>query len=319
MKTPRAKDAVEPVALPDRPRNQGHDPNLASELMYGAGPAGMAALNAFNRERERLASEVAVWTASVAETDKPVAERRVARRQALEGSHQLANAIFEWRYISVFLMNFPNSKDIAHKLDVDADELYRYLSGLHEAIYRGPLYTVNDQNYTDEAPSSKAAVTPQLWMGDKETIDNFATRKGLTVAQLEEAADNWFAAHGEVSARATTGRAPTEPRLNWEKDALADENPAAFAWRAYQAEAKAGTLHRGVIGQEDKALAVKLASWLRSPANRELVPEGFDIPTKPEWNTRQLSKLEGEPARDVLRLYQVARKRRGSKLAAAVT
>ncbi|WP_158920934.1 hypothetical protein [Acidisphaera sp. S103] len=92
----------------------------------------------------------------------------------------------------------------------------------------------------------------------------------------------------------TTKRARAKPRLKWGKDNRLDENPAAFAWRAYQTEAKAGTLHRGVIGHEDKPLAIKLANWLRSNP----VPDGIDIPTKPEWNTRQLAKAK-EPPRDV--------------------
>lgn len=95
-------------------------------------------------------------------------------------------------------------------------------------------------------------------------------------------------------------------RLKWDKDALPDENPAQFAWRAYQAEAKAGTLHRGVIGREDKPLAVKLASWLRSHD----MPEGIDIPTKPEWNSQRLARLRDEPqAREVIRLLRVERDR----------
>jgi hypothetical protein len=108
------------------------------------------------------------------------------------------------------------------------------------------------------------------------------------------------AAHDEV-----TKAAPAAPRLKWGKDNAPDENPAAFAWRAYQAEAKAGALHMGVIRHEDKPLAVKLANWLRTHP----MPEGVDIPTLPEWNTRQLAKLEGSEA-EVLRLYGVARRRR---------
>jgi len=92
------------------------------------------------------------------------------------------------------------------------------------------------------------------------------------------------------AARETTTRATATPRLKWDHDRLPDENPAAFAWRAYQAEAKAGTLHRGVIGHEDKPLAVKLASWLRSHP----MPDGIDIPTLPEWNTRELAKRGGK-------------------------
>jgi uncharacterized membrane protein len=114
------------------------------------------------------------------------------------------------------------------------------------------------------------------------------------------------------ASRETTRRAKAKRRLKWDKDRLPDENPAAFAWRAYQAEAKAGTLHRGVIGQEDKLLAKKLANWLRTHA----MPEGIDIPTLPEWNTRQLAKQKGGEA-ELVRLYGVARRRKQKPPAAA--
>ena len=76
-----------------------------------------------------------------------------------------------------------------------------------------------------------------------------ARRRGISVEQMRAALD------------ALAPAAPATPRLKWGKDNAPDENPAAFAWRAYQAEAKAGMLHRGVIAQEDKPLAVKLANW----------------------------------------------------------
>lgn len=119
--------------------------------------------------------------------------------------------------------------------------------------------------------------------------------------------------------------AKAAPRLQWPKDALPEEqdNPAAFAWRAYEPEAKAGMLHMGIIRKDDKRngtdLAVKLVSWLRSPANREKLPEGFDIPTLPEWNTRQLSKIASDPAaQEAIRLVGVERQRqvRANKFAA---
>ncbi len=111
-----------------------------------------------------------------------------------------------------------------------------------------------------------------------------------------------LAAQAARAAEETTQHAKPPPvtgptRLLWNKDNAPDENPAVFAWRAYATEAEARTLHLGVIRQEDEPLAVKLVSWLRSPANREQVPEGFDIPTKPEWNTRQLEKA-GNPPRN---------------------
>jgi len=105
-------------------------------------------------------------------------------------------------------------------------------------------------------------------------------------------------------------------RLIWGKDSKPDENPAVFAWRAYAAEAKAETLHLGVIRQEDEPLAIKLYSWLRSPANQKFIPEGFDIPTKPEWITRQLAKRDAPltssatyAATEEARLYSVAKRR----------
>jgi hypothetical protein len=106
--------------------------------------------------------------------------------------------------------------------------------------------------------------------------------------------------------RETTSRATAAPRLKWETDRLPDENPAAFAWRAYEPEAKAGTLHRGIIYSEDRELHRRLNSWLRSHA----MPEGIDIPTRPEWNDRQVARGAGLPVvSDEVREYHRARER----------
>ena len=132
---------------------------------------------------------------------------------------------------------------------------------------------------------SFAELTPEIL---KAAGSELADRRGLSVEQKQ-------------AARAA-------PRLKWGKDNAPDENPAAFAWRAYQAEAEAGTLHRGVIAQEDKPLSVKLANWLRTHP----MPEGIDIPTLPEWNTRQLAKLNGAPRAmrtEEGRLHEAARYR----------
>jgi hypothetical protein len=75
-----------------------------------------------------------------------------------------------------------------------------------------------------------------------------------------------------------------ERRLKWDTDRQPGEGPAQFAWRAYAAEAAAGTLHRGIIHSEDEPLYWKLIVWLRWHP----MPNGIDIPTKPEWNTRQI-------------------------------
>jgi tetratricopeptide (TPR) repeat protein len=69
-----------------------------------------------------------------------------------------------------------------------------------------------EARYTVETPSPEAAAAlPQLRMEETETIDAFAARKGMTVAQLEKAVDNWIAANSEVTARETTGHAKEEP------------------------------------------------------------------------------------------------------------
>jgi hypothetical protein len=133
-----------------------------------------------------------------------------------------------------------------------------------------------------------------------------ARELGFTVESAIETLER----EAKKAAREATVRAKEQPRLKWDKDRLPDENPAAFAWRAYQAEAKARTLHRGLIGQEDKLLRRDLNNWLRTHA----MPDGIDIPTLPEWNTRRLAEAENAPRpvrvmTEEGRLYEAARYR----------
>jgi hypothetical protein len=89
-------------------------------------------------------------------------------------------------------------------------ELLAYIAGTQQS------------SYTDDIPSPQAADAAQLWMGESETVEAFAARKGMTVAQLEELADKWIAANGE-----TTGRAKAKPRPDVEPTELpAGEQPA---------------------------------------------------------------------------------------------
>jgi hypothetical protein len=151
-------------------------------------------------------------------------------------------------------------------------------------------------------------------MGDEEnTEDELVTlarkvpseKRGPAIDLLK----NLFEAGSE-----TTGRAKATPRLKWEKDALPDEDPATFAWRAYEADAKAGTLHRGVISTEDPPLHRKLKNWLRTYD----MPEGIDIPTLPEWNNRQVDKLailrDDATVRETVRLAAVVARRRAQRM-----
>jgi hypothetical protein len=109
-------------------------------------------------------------------------------------------------------------------------------------------------------------------------------------------------AKAELTARENPARATATPRLKWETDRQADENPAHFAARAdYE--------HRGQIHEQDRPLSVKLSNWLRTHDWPEDVRY---IPTKPEWNDRQvenLPQLRDDTVREVERLAAAARYR----------
>jgi len=62
----------------------------------------------------------------------------------------------------------------------------------------------------NDAPPSGAADIHRPRMGEPETIEDFAQRKGLTVAQLEEAAHNWRAANSETPTRENMALAVAE-------------------------------------------------------------------------------------------------------------
>ena len=172
-------------------------------------------------------------------------------------------------------------------------------------VYDLPGIIEREKSYAAIDTINKARYPDDL-MGDAPVdLNADAAELGLPPEIAREALKKAAADY----ARTMTGRAKDKPRLKWERDRLPDENPAAFAWRAYQAEAQAGTLHRGLIGQEDKPLAVKLASWLRSHP----MPEDIDIPTKPEWISRRLPTLDADPAsRETIRLHET-RKRRAER------
>jgi tetratricopeptide (TPR) repeat protein len=183
----------------------------------------------------------------------------------------------------------------------------------------GKIESINEVSSRLDQLSRALALTIQdkynsyIMAGGLQNLNDVAARLGFAFADAKEILEA-----AAKAARETTGRATAAPRLKWKLDAGHDENPAAFAWRAYAVEAAAGTLHLGVIRQEDEPLAVKLVSWLRSPANRKQVPEGFDIPTLPEWNTRQIEAGKAKPAAaprprtEGNRLYSALRRRRAA-------
>ncbi len=116
-----------------------------------------------------------------------------------------------------------------------------------------------------------------------------------------------------LAARHVRVKTVTTPqkRLIWANDRLEDEDPVAFTLRAYATEYAVGMLHRRLIGKEDPVLRGRLETWIRSNG----LPPGVDIPTMPEWNTKQMEKLglsqdTSDPAtRAAIRLYAAAQKR----------
>jgi hypothetical protein len=148
---------------------------------------------------------------------------------------------------------------------------------------------------------------------NKQTMSD-ATDLNAVAAELKiprEIAKRYLEqAAAEISERENMDRAPAALRPIWETDRKPDEDPARFAARAYAAEMAAGTLHRGTIRREDPELHRRLNSWLRSHD----MPEGVDIPTLPEWNTRQLAQGVSAPTRSAeVRRYErdVKRSARG--------
>ncbi len=149
-------------------------------------------------------------------------------------------------------------------------------------------------------------------------LTSLAIEHGLLTRNSPRPRPTWEARTGDdrdltteqfVAKHYAAEKAVVTPRPQWNKDGPYGDRPADFIAKAYRPEMLAKTLHRGIIA--DKALVAKLASWLRSHP----MPEGVDIPTRTEWNTRQLAAYEqiGEPLRPLhseeSRLHNVLRGR----------
>jgi hypothetical protein len=219
-----------------------------------------------------------------------------------DGNYSESNQAFlkyEWELIY---------KDAYYDVIISSD-------GLHGAIiikkFREDYDLVSPENVQNEPAQRR---WPELQDLISETDLSEATRLYVKARELgftvEKAIETLEREAKDAARETTTGRAKAKRRLKWEKDARPGENPAEFAWRAYQAEAKAEALHRGLIGREDKLLRRDLNNWLRTHP----MPKGIDIPTYPEWNTRRLAETASPPrAVRVLteegRLHEAARYR----------
>lgn len=120
-------------------------------------------------------------------------------------------------------------------------------------------------------------------------------------------------------------------RPRWANRSGSDKKltPSEFIRKYYVTEIEEGSLHRGIIHQEDKSLYIALANWLR---NHDL-PSDLNIPTYIEWNTQKLAEIEAiespsqvittlkhlaseqnrPEADETVRLHNVARKRRAKR------
>jgi hypothetical protein len=120
-----------------------------------------------------------------------------------------------------------------------------------------------------ETSSSRSATAQP-----RPKLNALAVSLGLTYV---EAASRLLTRPPETSSQNATA----QPRLQWQRDRLPDEDAAHFASRA-------GYVHRGEISSEDRALHKKLFNWLRTHDWPSDVPY---IPTLPEWNERQAVNL----------------------------
>ncbi len=159
---------------------------------------------------------------------------------------------------------------------------------------------------TTRKPPSRATAEPHPNSGTPESPAGEArpprweTRRGDDLELTpEEFVTKYYAAE----------KAKVTPRPLWDEAGPYGNRPAEFIAEAYAPEMAAGTLHRKMIANDTetgKDLVGKLSSWLRS----HRMPKGVDIPTYPEWNTRQLAaRTNAAAGREAERLAAVERMR----------
>lgn len=240
--------------------------------------------------------------------------------------HNLGAALFSSKRLAEAIVSFETAIRIQPDFAEAYDNLGRTLmksgkpSEAIAAYEKAEL--LGDRERAGAAPASAEAEKIGVYESKKPDYDGDDLSRTIMdeAAKACKPAADYFGLPVEVvtetlaelrakAARETTARAKSKPRAKWEKrkGADADLSPPEFVAKHYAAEMAAGTLHRGVIAQEDKPLAIKLANWLRTHP----MPEGIDIPTLPKWNTRQLAKAGDDGVRAAQRLaFQASRRRK---------
>lgn len=166
---------------------------------------------------------------------------------------------------------------------------------------------------SDRAPPLEAPVTQALRMGELEIISAFAASKGLTVAELEEAADIY------ASAKAEQARAEAKPRPDWIEAHKKGIQVPEFIEDKFAAELANGAMHLGFLSRYTN-LRRDLYAYKR---HHELPDWLAAIPTQAAWTDRQIAEGKVKPRRPLrdhaARAYdsQRAKSYRATKLAAA--
>src|SRR5271166_6405886 len=189
--------------------------------------------------------------------------------------------------------NLPESGEIYFALSLVMKDARRYseariaanralkLGGLNDiqvSLLSGHILTEDDNalsenispDYTKDSLSPEAPVTRALPMGETETIDSFAARKGLTLTELEKAANAWSAAKADSTTPAPAAAAPVWPSEKWEAspERGSRKQHAIFVflrrvWKPFIEETGA-VVTRRILAEVDGPAAAAVKSALRS-------------------------------------------------------
>jgi hypothetical protein len=154
--------------------------------------------------------------------------------------------------------------------------------------------------YTKESPSSSPADTSTEGMGETETVEHFARRKGLTVAELEAAADHWKATNSEITARETTDRGTAQSCPDWieaRKSAdgrRRDSKPIADVLAEFIRDKFAAEFADGTMSTQKLYRYEKLHSAFYNH-RAELPPDLRDMQTRSELHDRMVAEGKVKP------------------------
>jgi len=205
-------------------------PQVGRELKLPEEPEGNG-LKAAARQMLRLVEATHTLAETALRTSEPIEVRISAAVDALEKWSRLEDMISVLRQAGLALQYDPTPRM------AETANIFRMRDALKHDLLREIIARVDDTlmetedrrgdqeqidstpsvlGYTYESPSSEAAVAQRPRMKETDTIDEFAARYGMTVAQLKEAIDYWKATRTEVTAWQTADLAATKLQLREE-------------------------------------------------------------------------------------------------------